>query len=182
MNRERLKELQTWLPPPKFCKNKYGEYTKIEALTILSTTLSNRWGNKFGGSTLRYEQELTDITLTLDGLTDDNIHMKQSIIPQIINCLTPTDYDTWFQRLRFEGPVALPSELVIQFINNICNCDYDLIVIGNKLHFDMTDISGEPVSYKMELPMWMLKIYYSDSFYLEILNNLTVFGSIFPKE
>lgn len=183
MNRKQLNELRLWHPPKKWHSKKSGEYTKTEALYILTTAIKYSWGRKFDSRVLDYEQELIYISCTLDGKTDDTVYMKRSMTPQIISSLTSWDYDKWFRSLNPENQVLLPSELVIKFIQGLTNLhNQEFVVIDDCVHFEMRDISGKLVAYQMELPIWMLALYYSDSFYRETLYNLTNFGSLFREK
>lgn len=183
MNRKQLHELKHWHPPKKWHTKGYGEYTKTEALYILTTAIKYSWGRKFDSRVMDYEQELIDISCTLDGITDDSVYMRNSMTPQIITSLTSWDYDKWFRSLNQENQALLPSELVVKFLQGMTHLhNQDFTVIDDHVHFEIRDISGKPLAYTMRLPVWMLGKYYSDSFYLEILHNLTTYGTIFPTE
>jgi hypothetical protein len=153
------RELQAWSPPiiriPKPC----GKYTKTEAINILTTLLKNGWGSRFRTSTLRWEEELVAIGSSLDGITDESVCMKYSMIPAIVQHLGPEHYrkclrECWYSSESVidedhRNIIWLLYELDIPKDSHVSLIDSSSILVG------AWDIYNQPVEYKVKLPQWM---------------------------
>lgn len=174
------KGLQEWVPPQYIKKDLavVGEYTKDQALAILTDVLARYQGRNFYSSTtLRLEEELVNICCALDGVTDSNVFMKHSMVPIIIKRLTPQMYFgyLWTMSLPEDCTIDMSYYTIEWFAleSRILKDDADLTIIDpSTVRIKAKDVHSRPVEYEVEIPKWLREVASRESVTMRDIQNI----------